>query len=329
MKYPWQKLVWERLRGTHERLPHALLLHGRAGIGKLTLAEHFVQFLLCESARGTRNDPCGVCDACRWFLAGHHPDARVIEPEAIARRALGEGDEAGPSKAGKPSREIKVDQVRELAAFLNVGSHRGARRVAIVHPAEDMNLSAANALLKGLEEPPGGAVFILVAHRPARLLPTIRSRCVPVPVPLPSEQAAIAWLGEQGVADAARWLRFTGGAPLHALEYAERDRGMAMTRVLDALASGDRAALRACAEREPLDVLAEALHKAAIDQAVAVFTGARKYGVTVPPTEARSGLRWLAAARRLGQHRALLRHPLNPRLFIAELLATFPDAQQW
>jgi len=80
--------------------------------------------------------------------------------------------------------------------LLNVGSHRGKLRIALIHPADDLQLpSAANALLKGLEEPPAGAIFILVSHRPARLLATVRSRCVAVPVPIPPRDVSLAWLG--------------------------------------------------------------------------------------------------------------------------------------
>ena len=95
-------------------------------------------------------------------------------------------------------------------------------RVALVHPAEDMNPNAANALLKGLEEPPAGAMFILVSHRPAQLLPTIRSRCVALPVPIPPREAALQWLSGQGIKDAERWLAYAGGAPLRALDYAAK-----------------------------------------------------------------------------------------------------------
>jgi len=160
------------------RLPHALLLHGPRGVGKLALAERLGQLLLCEG----ENRPCGKCDGCRWYLAGTHPDLRRVEPEALAKGVEpGEEGEEGAessSKKKKPSLDIKIEQVRALADFLNLRSHRGALRVALLHPAEEMNPNAQNALLKGLEEPPAGAVFILVSHRPHRLLPTVRSRCV-------------------------------------------------------------------------------------------------------------------------------------------------------
>ena len=116
-----------------------------------------------------------------------------------------------------------------------------------------MNTATANSMLKNLEEPPAGAVFLLVSHRPARLLPTIRSRCVSVPVPVPDAKAAAAWLGAQGVRNAERWLAFAGGAPLRALEYATGERGEDLARVLRGIASGNRAALGAVKGREELE----------------------------------------------------------------------------
>ena len=216
--HEWNKGIWNELASLAERLPHALLIHGPVGVGKRALAEHLAQFLLCEGPGSGR--PCGRCDGCRWFVAGNHPDVRWLEPEAIAKAAATEAEEEdrATTRPAKPSLEIKVEQVRALADFLNVGSHRGRQRIALVHPAEDMNLHAANSLLKSLEEPPPGAVFVLVSHRPARLLPTIRSRCIALPVGLPERAVAEAWLRANDVADAARWLAFAGGAPLLALE---------------------------------------------------------------------------------------------------------------
>jgi DNA polymerase-3 subunit delta' len=291
------------------------------------LAERFAQLLLCEkSGKGTV--PCDACEACRWFRAGSHPDARLVEPEATAL-ALGrpamvaeEGDEDKKDKK-KPSVQIRIEQTRGLADFLNMASHRGGRRIAIVHPAEDMNTATANSLLKGLEEPPGGAMFILVSHRPAGLLPTIRSRCVPVPVPLPDPKASAAWLSAQGVKNPDRWLAFAGGAPLRALDYATGERGEAIERVLRAIGSGNLAALGEVKSREELEPLAEVLQKMALDRAFGSLAGRTKYGGIAAPAD---GKAWLAFARKMGRHRALTSHPLNPKLFAAEMLADMPKA---
>ena len=305
--HAWNQPILEALAKRVERLPHALLVYGPRGVGKLALAERISQFLLCES---TTKKPCDVCDACRWFLAGNHPDFRRLEPEALAKVPLTEVEEEAPARRTKqPSIEIKVDQVRELADFLYVGSHRGRLRIALVHPAEDMNENAANALLKGLEEPPAGALFVLVSHRPAQLLPTIRSRCVAIPVPIPPRDAALAWLSAQGVKNPERWLAYAGGAPLRALEYA----GQAEIRLIPV------------DEREALEPLAEALQKLALDRALLAFGLPAKYRTTTATVSPEKARQWLAFARQMGQDRLLSRHPLNPRLFSAAMLAAMPS----
>jgi DNA polymerase III subunit delta' len=316
--HPWNEPIFESLKRRLETLPHALLLHGPRGVGKLALAERVAQLMLCEAGDAARR-PCGACDGCRWFLGGNHPDFRRLEPEALAKAPL-ESEEDAPSRSAKPSHEIKVDQVRELAGFLNIGSHRGRRRVALVHPAEDMNPNAANSLLKGLEEPAAGAMFILVAHRPARLLATIRSRCVAVPVPVPAQKAALDWLSGQGVEDAGRWLPYAGGAPLQALEYASN--AETLDRLLGAIQGRAQILVDS---REELEALAEALQKIALDQALAGFGATSKYGTKITKASPASAKNWLAFARQMGRNRALARHPLNGRLFAAEMLASMPS----
>jgi DNA polymerase-3 subunit delta' len=315
--HPWNQPILDSLKGRLDRLPHAILLHGPRGVGKLTLAETMAQFLLCEHKELAQR-PCGKCDGCRWYLAGNHPDFRRLEPEAIAKvppqAEEEEGSEPAPARRTKqPSLFILIEQIRELAGFLNLRSHRGALRVALVHPAEDLYPNAANALLKGLEEPPAGAIFILVSHRPSRLLPTVRSRCVPIPVPIPPREVALAWLGAQGVQNAERWLAFAGGAPLQALDYAAE--ASAWDRLLKSPLPVD--------DRESLERLAEALQKMAYDRAFSAFGLSPKYRTGVPA--GRSPRAWLAFARRMGEDRVLTRHPLNPRLFSSELLGAMRD----
>jgi DNA polymerase-3 subunit delta' len=312
--HPWNAPFFESLRRAGARLPHALLIHGARGIGKLALAESIAQLLLCEDDDSARK-PCGACEGCRWLRAGSHPDFRRVEPEALAREpAIEEEGGDAPAKKGKPSTEIRVEQVRELAGFLNLRSHRGRLRVALVHPAEDMNPNAANALLKGLEEPPAGAVFLLVSHRPARLLPTIRSRCVALPVPIPAREKALEWLSAQGASDAARWLAYAGGAPLSALDYAGK------AQVLERLLKRPQPV----EAREDLEALLDALQKIALDRAFAALGLPPKYGTGAPPAARSEARAWLSFAREMGQHRLLVRHPLNPKLFSAEMLSGLP-----
>lgn len=319
--YPWHKGVWEGLAGRLERLPHAILVHGPQGVGKLALAERLAQSLLCESAEPARV-PCGECEGCRWFHAGSHPDFRRVEPDALAPKPES-GDEDGATasagRSGKPSTEIRVEQIRALEGFLALRSHRGRRRVALVRPAEDMNQNAANALLKSLEEPPLGAFFVLVSHRPGRLLATVRSRCLALPVVLPERTVARAWLEAQGARDADWALAYASGAPLQALALAEH--AGAIGAIRRAAESGDLEALRGVNDRESLEALAEALQKYALDRAFASLGGRGKYG---PVRASGSGLAWLRYARAMGRNRALARHPLNPRLFAGEMLAGMP-----
>ena len=197
--YPWQENLWQQLAGRAQHA-HAYLLHGAAGIGKRALAERLMARLLCLSPNGL--DACGNCKSCHLLAAGTHPDNFVLEPE----------------EADKP---IKVDQVRELVEFVVQTAQLGGRKVVLLEPAEAMNLNAANALLKSLEEPSGNTVLLLISHQPSRLLPTIKSRCVQQACPLPSEAVSLVWLAqalpEQGDEERADLLTLAAGSPLAAL----------------------------------------------------------------------------------------------------------------
>ncbi|MBI3371200.1 MAG: DNA polymerase III subunit delta' [Betaproteobacteria bacterium] len=307
-----------------------MLIHGPRGLGKFEMARVFAQRILCEQPDAGPH-PCGGCDGCRWFLAENHPDYRQVEPEALtgvidaedeAERAAG-----GPKK--KPSNEIKIDQVRDLADFLNIGSHRARRRVALFHPAEAMNLNAANALLKNLEEPAPGACFILVSHRPRRLLPTIRSRCVAFPVRAPDHEAGIQWLKEQGVDSPAEWLALAAGAPLAARDLATSEAGKRIAGWRELLTAGgpDLAERFSVPEREHLEPLVELLQKWAFDQSARNLAAGGRYGLQASNSAEGSiseARRWLTFGRRLALARAEVRHPINPKLFLIELMAEMP-----
>ncbi len=212
-KYPWQTGLWQRISEMRSRMPHALLLQGRSGIGKMDFAVRFAQSLLCDRPE-PEQDVCGLCQSCNWFQQGNHPDFRLLEPGET------DGGADEPVAVSKPARksQISVDQVRELADFLGLTSHRAGLRVVLLHPAEALNIASANALLKMLEEPPPDVLFILVTYQPQRLLPTIRSRCHALDMPAPSRQAAEDWLVSKGISQVPQRLAYVGGAPLHALQ---------------------------------------------------------------------------------------------------------------
>ncbi|MCM1129047.1 MAG: DNA polymerase III subunit delta' [Alistipes senegalensis] len=225
---PWHIPVWEQLASCWDNLPHALLLHGMAGTGKREFAEHLAKSLLCENRKPDRH-ACSSCPACGWFDQYAHPDYRRILPPALdadrendAEKMAEEGDEKSSSRTGSaPSRRIGIDQIRELWEMLSLSTHRGGLKPVCLWPAEALTAESANALLKMLEEPPQGTVFILVANSLQALLPTILSRCRKIAMPMPETDEALAWLKEQGVDDAQTWLAGQGGAPLAALDEAQ------------------------------------------------------------------------------------------------------------
>ncbi|WP_458129576.1 DNA polymerase III subunit delta' [Pseudomonas sp. Z2-11] len=197
--YPWQDSLWQQLAGRAQHA-HAYLLHGPAGIGKRALAERLMASLLCQATVAA--GACGECKSCLLLKAGSHPDNYVLEPE--------EADKA-----------IKVDQVRDLVSFVVQTAQMGGRKVVLIEPVESMNINAANALLKSLEEPSGNTVLLLVSHQPSRLLPTIKSRCVQQACPLPSEAMSLQWLGQalpdNSDEERVELLTLAAGSPLAAV----------------------------------------------------------------------------------------------------------------
>ena len=208
--YPWLDAIENQFqeRLASERLAHAFLLQGPEDVGKHALATGFIAALLCLE---NSFPACGECRSCKLLGSGAHPDRHSLTFEEHPKK-----DEL--------RKEIVIEQVRRLIASLQLTRSLSPRKAALICPAEAMTISAANALLKTLEEPPGDSVLILVSHNPARLPATIRSRCQNLNVRPPEASVSLEWLGEQCSAtpdDAAIALEASAGSPLRALRMLE------------------------------------------------------------------------------------------------------------
>jgi len=220
---PWHMAARARLEAAVAggRLPHAVLLHGPAGVGKERFAGALSAALFCKG-RGATLEACGRCAECALSLAGSHPDLHWL-------RRL------------EDKKSISVDQVRETCEQLGMTSMRGGLRVAVVVPAQAMTTSAQNALLKTLEEPAPRTLLMLVTPRPSGLLATLRSRCQRVEIARPGTAEALAWLThELGSAADPALLDAAGGAPLKALALAPHHPALEsqMTGLVAAVAGG-------------------------------------------------------------------------------------------
>lgn len=227
--FPWLEATL--LDALRLQAADALLLHGPEGNGQFELALALARSFVCEARPSTARvkSACGACAGCYLFSSATHPDVTILVPEAL-HDALGLPqayaiDDGGTSNGGsgkaKPSKEIKVDEIRAAIGFAQSTSARGFGKVVLIHPAEAMNAIAANALLKTLEEPAGQTRFILSSNAAEALLPTVRSRCLNLPVRLPSESEAMAWLEAKGVQGPQVMLGATGGRPIEALQWAQ------------------------------------------------------------------------------------------------------------
>ena len=207
---PWCQPAFDHLRHLREqnRFGHAWLIGGPPGVGKLHFVQELARWLFCSTP--TAQGACGECQDCHLFDVGSHPDWLLLQPE---------------------KKQITVGQVRELIEFAQGTSQRGMQ-VLVIAPAEAMNLNAANAVLKILEEPPPNTVLLLVSHQTTQLLATLRSRCQQLPIPLPSTAQALAWLQHQGISGVERLLTKAKGAPLKALSLASDDVLVAQDMVL-------------------------------------------------------------------------------------------------
>lgn len=200
---PWLRSAWQQLNQmlTFARLPSGLLFTAAEGVGASELAHLFARLMLCDAPKEMH--ACGSCSGCLLLANNNHPDLFILAPE-------------------EDSKVIKIAQIRALNDFVSNTAQQSGRKVVVIDPAEAMNANAANALLKNLEEPIGQTFFILVSVNPSRLLATIKSRCTRFVLSIPSWAEGLAWLDQQGVAEAASKLAIAHGAPLRVTQW-QRD----------------------------------------------------------------------------------------------------------
>jgi len=328
MIYPWNAETWRSLNLAKSDMGPAVLLVGPDGVGKAEFARSLAQALLCTQP--TENgESCGSCMSCRLFGTGNHPDYRQVEA------GTPEADTGDPSEesAGKPrdqasSRWIKVEQVRALWDFLALSAHFGGRKVVVIQAAERLHASAANALLKTLEEPSPRTHLILVTGHPARLPATVRSRCVRVQFSLPSDRVTAAWLQEQGAAEPALALAQTGYAPLRAHELDTQAFWSQRSALIDQVLSGARFDPVALSERAALDTLTalvDGLQRWCYDLLLYKSAGRIRYNPDCAQILHRLATRvalhtLIPFMRELQAVARTLEHPLNPRLVMERCL---------
>ena len=329
---------------------HAWLLQGPSGLGQYALGLEMVRAWLCDNAptlpaaRGllppegalaalgrpgggsvpTQQGACGHCGSCHAIDVRTHADLCVLMPEVhmlalgwpLSEKAQADIDD----KKRKPSREIRVEAMRDAVEFSQRTSARGRGKAVLVYPAEQMNHVTANALLKTLEEPPGDVRFVLASEAAHQLLPTIRSRCLGHTMVWPSQSEMLPWLQSQGIAaDAATaFLRAAGGRPDDALAVARSGRSpQAWGSLPQAMARGDVTALGDWAPAQAIDALQKLCHDLL---SVAVGAAPRYFAVAdlpkPPPLAALT--RWSKA---LAKEARTADHPFNAGLMLEAIVA--------
>lgn len=339
MIYHWHKELWCRLTEQFGRLPHAMLLSGPAGSGKKDFAQCLSKRLLCETASGSA-EACGTCPSCNWFSTGNHPDFRLVEP-------VGDDPEEAGNETGleqkKKSEQIRINQIRALDGFLGIGTHRQGARVIVIQPAEAMNQATANALLKMLEEPSHNTLFLLITNNRRRLLPTILSRCQTIFFSKPAPQQAMDWLRESGIPHAEELLLHAGGMPLLAAEESSNwDLLNAFFRDLDELEFFGPVAIAGRWEtwlkenkngESAIDkrTLVTWMQKWVFDLVAMKLCGLTFFHIRrvqeVRHAATRASVTALISCyNELLQIKAIAQHPLNPRLYLEDMLTRYARA---
>lgn len=315
---PWLQRQLDRLLA---QPAHALLLHGPSGLGQYPLALALASAWLCDEP--TAAGACGRCASCHAIAVRTHADLHVLMPEVTLQELGWPLDEKAQTelddKKRKPSREIRVDAMREAIEFSQRTSAGSRGKVVLVYPAECMNAVAANALLKTLEEPTGALRFVLATQAVRQLLPTVRSRCQSHAMDWPAGQELLPWLHAHGVEPqaAAIWLRAAGGRPEAALALARRGLDAEKWSALPKAVQHGNAGL--LADWSPPEIV-QALHKICHDMQLCHFGAEPRFFLPqdLPAPIGFAALsRWGRALTRAAR---TMEHPFNPGLMQEALL---------
>lgn len=302
---------------------HAWLLQGPSGLGQYALATALVSAWLCESEHALTQGACGHCGSCHALSVHTHADLFVLMPETVllelgwplSEKAQAEID----NKTRKPSKEIRIDAMRDAIEFSQRTNARGRGKAVLVYPAERMNHVTANALLKTLEEPPGDVKFVLASEAAHQLLPTIRSRCLIHTMAWPNHQEAEAWLTQHGFSaeEATFALRAAGGRPDEVFRQKELGQTMQWwAQFPRAMQAGDASYCSNLPPSEVIDALQKLCHDLMMRQADASL---RYFNASDLPSIKSNGANLTAWFKRLSQAARSSEHPFNAGLMLEAL----------
>lgn len=302
---------------------HAWLLQGPSGLGQYELATSMVSAWLCESATALTQGACGQCGSCHALSVHTHADLFVLMPETILLELGWPLSEKAQSdidnKTRKPSKEIRIEAMRDAIEFSQRTNARGRGKAVLVFPAERMNHVTANALLKTLEEPPGDVKFVLATEAAHQLLPTIRSRCLIHTMAWPSELEAVSWLQTQDLSneDAKSLLKAAGGRPDEVLK--QRNLGQTMqwwSKFPRAMLAGDASYCAELPASEVIDALQKLCHDLLMLQ---TQTSLRYFNEADLPKLKVSASQLTSWFKRLSQAANTAEHPFNAGLMLEAL----------
>jgi len=302
---------------------HAWLLQGPSGLGQYALATAMVSAWLCESPHAKTQGACGQCGSCHALSVHTHADLFVLMPETVllelgwplSEKAQSEID----NKTRKPSKEIRIDAMRDAIEFSQRTNARGHGKAVLVFPAERMNHITANALLKTLEEPPGNVKFVLASEAAHQLLPTIRSRCLIHTMLWPETIEAIEWISQNGFSEdeAAFALKTAGGRPDEVFRQKELGQNMQWwSKFPRAMKAGDASYCSDLPPSEVIDALQKLCHDLMMLQSNASL---RYFNASDLPALQTQPSQLTAWFKRLSQAARTAEHPFNAGLMLEAL----------